>query len=416
MADDLRAQERKRRARTALLRRAILAVIGLGFAAALVWAFIPKPLAVEHAVVTRGRLRITIEEEGTTRVRDDARYVVSAPLLATFARSSLAVGDDVARDDVVAQLLPMTPPLLDARTRAEARARVARAVDAEHQARAAVERLHDASRFADRELARLRALKAQNAVDDRSLDRAESEALALHYEITGAELGANVAAHELALARAVLELPDQPDAQRSAMLVRSPLTGKVMKTFQHSEAVVQPGAPLMELGDTRALEIVAPLLTSDAVRIKPGARASIEHWGGAEALEAHVRLIEPSAGTRISSLGVEEQRVNVVLSIDSPRPAWEALGDGYRVEISILVSEGDERLLAASSAVFRHGDGHAVFRIERGRARLTPVVVGARTSEQVEIISGLSADARVIVHPSDRVHDDVRVASAPTAL
>lgn len=416
MANDTRAVERKKRARAALVRRIILATIGLAFAAVLGWAFLPKPLSVEHAVTATGRLRVTIEEEGKTRVRDEARYVVSAPLLATSARSQLAVGDIVGLDDVVARLMPMTPPLLDSRTRAEARARVARGEDAERLARATVTRLRDAAAFADRELARLKALQAKHAVDDHSVDRAENEAVALHYEIGGAELAANVAAHELALARAVLELPSQPDAQRAAMLVRAPLRGKVMRLFQQSEAVVQPGAPLVELGDPSALEVVVPLLTSDAVQIKAGTPVVIAHWGGDHDLRAHVRMIAPSATTRLSSLGVEEQRVDVLLGLDSPYEEWQALGDGYRVEVSFLVSEGEPHVLAPASAVFRDGDGHAVFRIDDGRARLTPVRIGARDADQVEILSGLAESARVIVHPSDRVHDEVRVASRLSTL
>jgi HlyD family secretion protein len=396
MANDTRAVERKKRTRSVLLRRLILSAIGLAFASVLIWAFLPKPLPVEHAVTITGRLRVTIEEEGKTRVRSDARYVVSAPLLGTFARSQLAVGDEVALDDVVARLMPMTPPLLDSRTRAEARARVARGEDAERLARATVTRLREAGRFADRELARLRALQATNAVDDRSVDRAENEAAALRHEIAGAELASNVAAHELALARAVLDMPNQPDAQRAAMLVRSPLRGRVMRLFQQSEAVVQPGAPLVELGDPSALEVVVPLLTSDAVQIESGTPATIAHWGGSRALRAHVRMIEPSARTRLSSLGVEEQRVDVVLALDSPHEEWRALGDGYRVEVSFLVSEGEPRVLAPSSAIFRHGDGHAVFKISDGRARLTPVSVGARNADQVEVISGLAEAAHVI--------------------
>jgi HlyD family secretion protein len=416
MADDTRTVERKKRARSALLRRLILSAIGLAFAAVLAWAFLPKPLTVEHGVTTTGRLRTTIEEDGKTRVRDGARYIVSAPLLATFARSQLVVGDEVAVDDVVARLMPMTPPLLDSRTRAEARARIDRAEDAERLARATVKRLREAGTFADRELARLRALRANGAVDERSVDRAENEAAALRHEIAGAELAANVADHELALARAVLELPSQPDAQRAAMLLRSPLRGKVMRLFQQSEAVVQPGAPLVELGDPSALEVVVPLLTSDAVQITPGTPAAILHWGGSRELRAHVRMVEPSATTRLSSLGVEEQRVDVVLALDSPYEEWRALGNGYRVEVSFLVSEGEPRVLAPASAVFRHRDGHAVFRVADGRAALTPVRIGARNADQVEIVSGLAEAAQVIVHPSDRVHDGARVTSRPSTL
>jgi HlyD family secretion protein len=192
--------------------------------------------------------------------------------------------------------------------------------------------------------------------------------------------------------------------------VRAPVRGVVLRLFQESEGVVQPGTPLMEIGDPAALEAVVDVLTTDAVDIRPGAPVRLERWGGDTALSGHVHRVDPSAFTRLSALGVEEQRVNVVLHLDEPRSRWAALGDGFRVEASILTWEGRNRLLVPGGAVFRQGEQWAVYVVEAGRARLQTVVIGRRNDSEVEVVRGLREGAKVVLYPTDNVGEGVRVA------
>ena len=221
-----------------------------------------------------------------------------------------------------------------------------------------------------------------------------------------------MADHELQVAQATLGRIDKPRGKHEAepeVEITSPVRGRVLRVIQESEGAVQPGTPLLEIGDPTALEIVVDVLTSDAVAIQPGAPATIERWGGAQALPAHVRLIEPSAFTRVSALGVEEQRVNVVIDLDAPHATWSALGDGYRVEAAIEVWNGNDVLSVPASAVFRRGEGWAVFQVKDGKALVKSVAIGRQNAEREQITRGLQAGDQVIVHPSDRVADGARV-------
>ena len=403
------SETRARWRRIARVIRRILAVVGVALVvAAIAFAWMPKPVPVDVGQVTRGLLQVTVDEDGKTRVKD--RYLVSAPLMARLARISLQAGDDVEPGQVLAHLLPLSPQLLDPRARARAEAQVAAARAARLQVEATIARVEAALRFAEREAERQRALRGRGAVAEATLERAELEARSLREELASARFAAKVAEQDLAVARAALGRVGKGSADADEqMQVVSPVKGRVLRVIQQSEGVVQPGTPLLEIGDPAALEIAVDVLTSDAVEIQPGTPVRIERWGGDRALRAHVRTVEPSAFTRVSALGVEEQRVNTIIDLDEPYQAWKRLGDGYRVEARIAVWRGDQVLQAPLSAVFRHGEGWAVFSIAEKRAVLTPVQIGRRNQRAVEITGGLQQGDMVIVHPGDRVEDGIEV-------
>jgi HlyD family secretion protein len=403
----VRADQRKR-LWAGRARRVLLWLLALAGAGAVVFAWLPKPVPVDLAKVERTKLTVTIDEDGRTRVKD--RYVVSAPLLATVARIELRPGDAVEPGTVLARLLPLEPPLLDARTKAQAQGRVASASAARWQAHATVDRVRTGLELAQREAERQRSLTGSGAVAARAVEQSELEARSRREELASAEFGARVADYELRTAEAALGRIGKPRGKEQEQIdVVSPVKGRVLKVIQQSEGAVQPGTPLLEIGDPAALEIVVDVLTSDAVHVKPGAEVFIERWGGEHALRAHVRLIEPSAFTRVSALGVEEQRVNVVIDLDEPQQTWASLGDGYHVEARIVSWSGDGVLSVPASATFRREQGWAVFRVVDDTAQLVPITLGHANSEHVEVLHGLSAGERVIVHPSDRVEHDTRV-------
>lgn len=403
-----KAPPRRARAVVKWLKRGAWAVLALGLVAMIVVAFLPKPVPVDLVTARRGTLRVTVDEDGRTRVTD--RYELGAPLAGNLARIELDPGDAVTEGQVVARLVPLARPLMDPATRAETEARVAAAEASRRQAQASIQRARAALEYAESQAERARGLVAQGGLPRDALERAELELRSRREELTSAEFGARVAAHQLEMARAALGRFDARGEARGEQLeVTSPIAGMVLRVIHQSGGVVSAGTPLVELGDPAHLEIAVDVLTSDAVDIDPGDRVIIERWGGARDLEGHVRLIEPSAFTRTSALGVEEQRVNVVIDLDSPREEWERLGDGYRVETRIVIWEQSDVLVVPASAVFRSGEGWAVYRVEGERALLTPVVAGRRNGLLVQIEDGLSEGASVIAHPSDRVADGVLV-------
>ncbi|HWN70333.1 MAG TPA: HlyD family efflux transporter periplasmic adaptor subunit [Haliangium sp.] len=405
------APRQHRRARRTLgrwVKRIVLVALAVAALAALVTSFLPKPVSVDLAAATRGPMRVSVREDGKTQV--EHRYVISAPIAGNLLRIDLEPGAPVAAGQVLARIVPAIPPLLDARTRAEAGARLDVALASQRQAAAQAEAARVAHELATREAERYRALGARNAMSQEAVDRAVYEARARVEDVASAEFAIKVAAHQVSMARAALGRMQGPRGQAASaeeIALESPIAGQVLKVFQESETVVAPGQMLIEVGDTRALEVVVDVLTRDAVHIVPGAAVTIERWGGDKPLEAHVHRVEPSAFTRLSALGVEEQRVNVVIDLDDPPEAWAALGDGYRVEVAITIWAADDVLTVPVSAVFRHGDAWAVYLDQGGYARLTPVEVGRRNQDRAQILSGLDAGARIILHPSDRVTDGV---------
>lgn len=349
---------------------------------------------------------MTADDEGETRVRD--RYLVSAPVAGRLLRIELEPGDPVKRGAVVAALLPAPPALLDARSRAEATAAVEAARAALGRARAERERARGLRDRARSDLERHRSLAASGIVSPEALEMRETEARAAEEALRAAEFAVRTAEQELERARAVL-LQFTGGAPGRAVELRSPVDGVVLKRLRESEAVVPAGEPLLELGDPRRLEIVSDLLSADAVKVRPGQVVLIEQWGGERALRGRVRRVEPSGFMKVSALGVEEQRVNVIVDFEEPAEAWEALGDGYRVEVRIVVSEAPEAVKVPTSSLFRRGEEWAVFAVQGGRARVRAVEVGRRNGLEAEVLSGLTAGERVVVHPADTLRDGARV-------
>jgi len=399
-------QDQQKRVWAANARRVLMWLLAAAGVAAVVYAWLPKPVAVDMAKVERSALTVSIDEDGRTRVKD--RYVVSAPLLANVARIELNPGDAVEPGTVLARLVPLESPLLDARGKAQAEARVAAASAARRQSYSSIERVRTVLELAELEAARLKSLSKTGAVPERSLEQADLEERSRREKLTSAEFGARVADSDLRMAQAALGRIGKPGKEEQ-IDVTSPVKGRVLRVMQQSEGAVQPGAPLLEIGDPAALEIVVDILTSDAVHVRPGAMVHIDRWGGDHPLKAHVRLVEPSAFTRISALGVEEQRVNVVVDLDEPHATWAALGDGYHVEAQIVTWQGESVITLPASATFRREQDWAVFRVVDGEAKLTPITLGHVNSERVEALRGVNAGEVVIVHPSDRVTDGLRV-------
>jgi len=380
----------------------LIAVVG-GILAMALW---PETLEVDTAVISRGSLVVTVDEEGRTRVRD--RFVVSAPLGGRVLRIELEPGDRVRRGDVVARVDAGAPPLLDVRARADMEAAVNGARAVRERAQAEEQRARAALALAEREVLRSRTLAAAGALPAQDADARETEAQLAGEAVSAAAAAVRAATAELERALVPLAAPS-PQTLAGVVPVRAPVDGTILRRLRESESVVPPGEPLVEIGDPAKLEIVADLLSTDAVRVTVGARATIEQWGGAAPFGATITRIEPSGFTKISALGVEEQRVNVILAMADQASEDAVLGDGYRVEVRIVVWEADHVLKVPTSALFRDGERWAVYVVNEGRARRTFVEIGRQTGREAEVLSGLPEGAQVIVHPGDLIRDGVRV-------
>ena len=386
------------------------AVAGVAAIALLAWAFAPRPLEVETATATLGRFESTIDEDGKTRLRD--RYVISAPLAGMLTRIALREGDAVEAGAVVATLMPVLSPLLDERTLREQQVRVEIAQAQVQRVQARVEGARVALEQARNEARRSEQLSRQGFVSPTKLETDRLAALAAQKDLEAAIEERRVADHEVEQAKAALLAVQRPDAGGNrSFALRAPVAGRVLRVAQSSEATVALGSPLIELGDVTRLEIVAELLTTDALQTNPGSRVLVEHWGGDCVLEGRVRLIEPAAFTKVSALGVEEQRVKVLIDIVSPPEQWRALGDGYRVGVRVVTLSVEQALQVPVSAVFPRTDapGMAVYRVEGGRARLQPVEVTARNGSAAWVKTGLAAGQAVIVYPPAAMKDGASV-------
>jgi HlyD family secretion protein len=375
-------------------------------------AMTPRAVPVDLAPVVRGPITVTLDHEGRTRVRE--RFVVSAPVAGRVLRIELQPGDPVAANrTVLATFLPGASSLLDARTRAEAQSRAKAAEAVLERARAERDQAKAQADFAVSERERTRGLYESGLATAQAQQAAAAEALARQRALEAAESAVRAAAHDLETARAALIEPAAPAPGAAAgpapLTLRSPIDGVVLRRLHESEAVVPQGEPLVEVADVSALDVIADFLSTDAVKIRAGMAALIDRWGGGAALRGVVRRVEPSAFLKVSALGVEEQRVWVVIDFEDPHAAWQALGDGYRVEARVVVWEQPKVVKAPTSSLFRRGDGWAVFVVEGGAARLRSVQLGQRNGVAAEVVSGLSPGDRVIVHPPDTVVDGVRV-------
>jgi HlyD family secretion protein len=395
-----------------------LRMIGIGTGAALllggvVWAVWPEPAAVDMSEVTRGPMQVTVAAEGMTRVREP--YAITAPITGMTTRSPVQVGDQAqAGETVVAVIQPADPALLDARTRLQAEAAVTEAEAAVRLAEANVERARSSLGFAASQLERNRALAARGTIPRRMLEDIEAEHTLARQGLTAAESELDLHRATLARAQAQLVGPEtrrQPGGEPGACCVEivAPQTGTVLEVADLSARLVQAGSPLLTLGDLGDLEIEVDLLSSDAVRVPPGARALVDRWGGEGLLEARVRRIEPAAFTRVSALGIEEQRVRLRLDFETPPEARTGLGDRFRLHVRVVLWEGEDVPQVPQAALFRHGGGWAVFAVSDGRAALTPVEIGQQSGGQAELLGGLAEGAQVVLYPPAALEHGARV-------
>lgn len=377
-------------------RRFLTWAVAIILAGALAWGLRPRPSPVETARASMGPLRVTVSEQGKTRIRQ--RYVVSAPVSGLLRRIPYKPGATIEAGRTVAAVIEPAPSSpLDPRSRALAEARRDAAAEVLQQAHAG----HELSRA---ELERVRRMFEGGVVSAQALDNARAQETAAAREVAAA-------AGSLQQAQAELEAASTVDAEgRAAPIeVHSPVSGSVLHVFQESTRVVAQGTPLIEIGDPSDLEVVIEMLSRDGAAIGPGTPVELEQWGGAKPLDARVRLVEPAAFTKYSALGVEEQRVNVIANITSPPDLWKSLGDGFRVEARVVLWSADRVLKVPASALFRHGEGWALFVLRGGRALLTSVQAGHTSGVETEILGGLSPGDQVILYPGDRVSDNQRV-------
>lgn len=383
----------------------LLALLAAGIA----YALRPQPVQVDLAVAEIGLLRVTLDEEGETRVRDV--YTLHAPLRGQLQRITAEVGDVVkAGETQLAQIEPAPPAFLDVRTEAELQAAVEAARAAHNLAAAELNKAKADLTFAEGERARARQLIERRTISQRTLEDAERSYHVAQANLATAEAALKVREHELHQARSRLLSRQEIRSLREdceCMPVTAPVSGVVLQVMRRSEGVVEAGTPLLAIGDPADLEIVVNFLSEDAVRIRPGQRAIITDWGG-EDLNAVVRRIEPFGQTQVSALGIEEQRVDVILDFADPTESWRSLGHGYRVDVQVILFEG-EVLNLPLGALFRQGEEWAVFVAAEGRARLRPVAVSQRNSLAVEIREGLVPGERVILYPSDRIKDGAAI-------
>jgi HlyD family secretion protein len=389
-----------------------LALGAMAAVAGIAWFLLPKPVPVETASVTKGRFVASVDDDGKTRIRQ--RYVVAAPLAGRLTRVRLKAGDQVTADEVVAAILPPPAPLLDPRSRREAEERLGTAEAALERSKATVERAQAQTAQAQTDLDRTRTLATTGASTVQALERAELAQRIADRDLRAAEFLNHAAEHELAQAKALLgRYKDGADGSAELWSVTAPVSGVVLKVVQESETVVQSGMSLMEIGDPRDLEIVTDVLSTDAVEIRPGADVTIEHWGGPGTLSGRVRRIEPAAFTKVSTLGVEEQRVNVLIDVLSPPQQWAGLGDGYQVDTRITVFTRPDIEIIPAGALFRRGNDWSVYIVEGGRAEFRAVDVIRRSGGFAAISKGLRPGERVIVYPGDQIGAGVRVNSKP---
>lgn len=393
-----------------LKHRIGMIVLALLVLVAIVYGFIPAAVEVDIAPVVRDVLRVTVSEEGKTRVKD--RFIVSAPVTGYLRRIALKVGDEVTQGMTLAELEPLRSEVLDPRSRAQAGAGVAAAEAslkaARENARAAVSEAD----YAQSEFQRLSKLcEITCVISEDELERAKAQADRTRANRRSAEFTVEVARFELEAARTALEYSaaQSNEAVAETVLIRSPVNGYVLALHRESEGVVATGQPLLGIGNPAALEVIVDLLSTDAVRVEPGTRVLFARWGGESVLEGRVRLVEPTGFTKISALGVEEQRVWVVVELTSPSQEWQRLGDGYRVEAEFILWEGSGILQIPASALFRYAGDWTVFVITNERAERRKVTLGMRNGLRAQILSGLTESERVIIHPDESIEPGTRV-------
>jgi HlyD family secretion protein len=386
-----------------LNRRVLFGVlVVLVIIAAALW---PQSIDVDVARATRGPLQVTVDEEGETRVRE--RFVISAPVGGRLERVELEPGDRVRDGQVIARLTPAAPALLDTRTRAELEAAVNAARAAVGQARAERSRAAAALERARTALEREEVLARAGAVSVDQLEASRTAVKTAQEADRAAVFAVARAEHDLEMARARLQQPSS--GQGRPIEIHSPIDGVVLKRHHESEAVIPPGEPLLDLGDSTRLEVVSDLLSTDAVRVSPTDPVEMVQWGGGQPLAGRVRRVEPSGFMKVSALGVEEQRVNVIIDFEDPAAASRLLGDAYRVEVRIVIWSGKDVLKVPVGSLFRRGNDWALFVVGGGRARVQRVGIGHRNGTDAEVTNTLEPGAVVVLHPPDTLTDGARV-------
>lgn len=391
-------------------RRTLLMIAaGLLVIAALAWSFWPRPVAVELATVSRGPMEVDVSDEGRTRVREI--YQISAPVNGKLLRVNVHPGDFVDGGKTkIAELLPVAPSFLDVRTRTQAESAINSAQAARNLAAAEVTRARAELAFATSDLKRAMALVSSGFISKANLERAQLAYNTAVAQLATAQAAQGVKESDLTAARALLIDPTVTPRSQVGIPIIAPVSGRVLRVPRESEAVLAAGALILEVGDPSQLEIVADLISEDAVKLHEGDTATITDWGGAGTLNARVRRIEPAGFTKVSALGVEEQRVNVLLDFTDPPSRRARIADEFRVVVHIRIWRSPRVVRVPVAAMFRRGSDWAVFAMQDGRARLTPVRIGHSNDEFAEVLSGVSEGERVVLHPSDRIADGTRIA------
>ncbi len=374
----------------------------------MVYALQPRAVEVETGLVQQGPLTVYVSEEGKTRIRN--RHIVAAPVAGSMQRVNLKAGDAVkAGETVLTRIEPTLSPLLDARARSQAQARVDAATATRSRANEDIEMSRTGLKYAQANWDRIKNNTDKGTVSDTDRDTFEREAEMKSRELRSAEFALQVADFELVQAKAALQQIDKPSAGGAFIEVRAPVNGVVLRVQQESATIVAPGAPILEIGDPMDLEIEAEILSRDAVTIKPGALVTVEQWGGEVPVKASVRRVEPAAFTKVSALGVEEQRVLVLSDFTEQTPALKALGDRYRVEVRVAVWHSDDTLLVPAGALFREGSEWKTFVFDAGSAKAVVVKAGRTDGKYTQVLAGLKKGDEVLMHPPDTVRDGTSV-------
>lgn len=394
-----------------ILKAVVFALLVLGVAGLAYLFLAPQPVPVDLASIDRGKLEVTVDEEGETQVRDI--YRISAPIAGKLERVDIEVGDRVLAGQRIARIRPVDPPIRDIRSRLEMSATSKAARAAVLLAEAQVRQAESDLKFAGSDLARAQTLAEKGVISSRAREEAELNLSVKQAEVRKAEAGLELRRREFQSARMRELEPNQMQSQgaedQCCIAITSPSSGVVLKVLTESEQVVQAGTTLIETGDPRDLEIVVDLLSSDAVQVSPGTLARVEDWGGEGVLQAKVRRVDPAAFTKVSALGIEEQRVNVVLDFVSAPEQWRDLGHAFKVTVRIITSDRNDVLRVPLGALFRRDQDWAVYTARDGRTELTPVKLGKFSLTHAEVLSGLTQEELVVLFPSDQISDDTPV-------
>lgn len=385
-------------------------ILALAVATGLVFAFWPRAIAVDLEAVSAGPLSVTVDDDGVTRIREV--YTVTAPVTGRILRVEKHAGDAVeGTKTVLVSILPAAPAFRDARTQRELEASLRAAQEARRAARSQIDSAQASLDYARAEFARATEMRKKEATSTAAVDRAQRQLRMAESALAAAQAILEQRDAELKGSEAALLAPSDANGsqERCCLDVVAPVNGDVLRVLQESETVVTAGTPLMEVGDAADLEIVADLLSRDALKVSPGDVVYIENWGGEGVLNGKVRLIEPAGVTKVSSLGIEEQRVNVIIDLTDPHKKWERLGHGFQIDVRIVIWHKDDAVQVPMGALFRRDDDWAVFRDENGRARVRVVKIGHLGNRYAEVLEGLVAGERVILHPSDLVKDGIRI-------